>query len=297
MSRVGSLKRRKRTPPLLAAFFLLFSFCCLYPFWYTMALAFNDATDAMRGGIYFWPRVWSLASFETVFANPYLKNSFVITASRVAIMTVMVPLVCALYAYAIAHRPLVGRKFFSSILILPMYVGGGIIPFYFVLRMLRLYNTFLVFIIPYMFSSFNVLLFRSYFQDISPSLRESAIIDGAREGGVFFRIIFPVSVPVFTAVALFAAVGNWNEWMVGQLFVARSELYPLPTILLQILRSQNATLTGVNVKNIIENSTKRVTPESVRYAMIVIVTVPILMVYPFLQKYFIHGIMIGAVKE
>jgi putative aldouronate transport system permease protein len=289
--------KKKHTNPILIIFMLLLSFCCLYPFWYVVVLSFNDATDAFKGGLYFWPRVWSLANYELVFMNQYLINSFGITVARVCIMTFLVPLNCSLYGYAISHRPLVGRKLFGSLLILPMYIGGGVIPFYFVLRVLKLYNTFWVFIIPYTFSSFNVLLFRSYFQNISPSLRESAIIDGAGEGNVFLRIIFPVSIPVFAAVALFSAVGNWNEWMVGQIFVNKRELYPLPTILLQILKSQNATLTGLNIADLVLSTTKRTTPESVRYAMIVITTVPILMVYPFLQKYFIHGIMVGAVKE
>lgn len=293
----GTSGRRKRTHPLLIVFMVLFSFCCLYPFYYIMVLSFNDATDAFKGGLYFWPRVWTLANYEMVFQNKYLLNSFVITVVRVVLMAFLVPANCALYGYAIAHKPLVGRKFFSALLIIPMYVGGGIIPFYYVLRMLKLYNSFWVYIIPYTFGSFNVLLFRSYFQDISPALREAAIIDGAKEGTVFLRIIVPVSIPVFAAVALFAAVGNWNEWMVGQIFVSKPELYPLPTILLQILKSQNSTLSGVSVLQMIENTTKRTTPESVRYAMIVIVTMPILVVYPFLQKYFIHGIMIGAVKE
>ena len=289
--------RNAHTNRVLVFFMLVFSFCCVYPFYYVMVLSFNDATDAFKGGIYFWPRVWSLANYEAVFRNQYLINAFFITVARVAIMTVLVPLVCSLYGYSIAYRELLGRKFFSSILIVPMYIGGGIIPFFFVLRALHLYNTFFVYIIPYTFSSFNVLLFRSYFQEISPSLRESAIIDGAHEGRVFFEIVFPIAIPVFAAVALFAAVGNWNEWMVGQIFVTDNQLVPLPTILLQIIRSQDSSMTGMSIQQIVESTTKRTTPEAIRYAMIVVVTLPILVVYPFLQKYFIHGIMIGAVKE
>lgn len=294
---VGFSGRRRHTNVFIIIFMLLLSFCCFYPFYYVLVLSLNDATDAFKGGLYFWPRVWTLANYEVVFSNKYLLNSAVITVARVVIMTVLVPLNCSLYGYALSHRPLVGRKIFSLILIPPMYIGGGVIPFYYVLRMLKLYNTFWVYIVPYTFSAFNVLLFRSYFQNISSALREAAIIDGAGEGSVFFRIIFPISMPVFAAVALFAAVGNWNEWMVGQIFVAKAELYPLPTILLQILKSQNATITGINIADVVQSTTKRTTPEAVRYAMIVVVTVPILMVYPFLQKYFIHGIMVGAVKE
>ena len=293
-----TLKRRRHTNVLIILFMILFSFLCIYPFYYILVLSLNDATDAMRGGIYWWPREISLASYKTVFRNQYLFNSFLISVARVLIMSVLVPLVCSLYAYALCLTELPGRKFFRWILVIPMYVGGGIIPFYLLLREMHLTDTFWVYIIPYIFGSYNVLLFRSFFSGVPGSLRESALLDGANELVVFFKIIFPVSIPVFAAVALFTAVGNWNEWMVGQLFVADSKLYPMATVLLQIIRSTNSGgISGVSVSQLIGSSSDRVTPESVRYAMIVVTTLPILLVYPLLQKYFIHGIMIGSVKE
>ena len=293
-------RKKKNTNPVIILFMVLFSFMCVYPFWYIMVLSFNDATDAFRGGIYFWPRRFSLANFATVFRNQYLTGSFMISVARVLIMAVAVPLIASLYAYALSQMELVGWKFFRWILIVPMYIGGGVIPFYILLRNLNLLNTFLVYIIPFLFGSFNVLLFRSYFSNLSASLRESAILDGANEIQVYFRIVVPISIPVFAAVSLFTGVGNWNDWSTGQLYVSDTRLYPIATILLQIIRSTNAGAVdgGANVvQQILENTTMRVTTESVRYAMIVVATVPILLIYPLLQKYFIHGIMIGAVKE
>lgn len=291
-------KKRKHTHPLIICFIILFSFICIYPFYYILVLSFNDATDAMAGGIYFWPRVFSLASYKAVFRNKYLINSFFVSVARVVIMAVLVPLICALYAYAISQASLPGRKFFRYILVVPMYIGGGVIPFYLLLRELHLTDTFWVYIFPYIFSAFNVLLFRSFFDGIPASLRESALMDGANDVVVFFKIIFPLSLPAFAAVALFTAVGNWNEWSVGQLFVADSNLYPLATVLLQIIRSSSGgDVSGISVSQLLGSTSERITQESVRYAMIVVTTVPILAVYPFLQKYFIHGIMIGSVKE
>ena len=288
---------KARTNIFVAIFMVIFTLACVYPFYYIIILSFNDSIDSSRGGIYLWVRDFTLANYKIVFQNQYLLNSFYVSITRVLIMGVAVPLVCSFYGYAVSKTDLVGRKFFSSAIIIPMYIGGGLIPFYFVLRALRLYNTFAVYIIPYLFTPFYVLLFRSYFQDISLSLREAAIIDGAGEGLIFFKIIIPVSIPVFTAVALFTAVGNWNEWMIGQLFISDSKLYPMATILLQILRTQSLSFIGMSVQqNLVETSMRKVTPESVRLAMIVVVTAPILLVYPFLQKYFMHGIMIGAVK-
>ncbi len=293
-------RRKKRTPLWIVLFFILFSFLCIYPFYYVLVLSFNDATDAMRGGIYFWPRQVSFASYRQVFQNKYLAGSFLISVARVILMMVLVPVTCSLYAYALAQNTLPGRKFFRYVLVLPMYIGGGIIPFYMLLRSLHLTNTFWVYIVPGMFSSFNVLLFRSFFSEVSASLRESAILDGAGEIQVFLRIIVPVSKPVFAAVALFTGVGAWNEWMSGQLYVSNPNLYPLATILHQIIRSVNGNMTGitsgVDLTKITEMG-NRVTTESLRYAMIVVTTVPILAIYPFMQRYFIHGIMIGSVKE
>lgn len=290
--------RKKHTNPLIIVLMLILVFVCIYPFYYIIVLSLNDATDAMGGGIYWWPRKFSLKSYETVFQNQYLMNSFFISVARVLIMSVLVPLVTSLYAYGITQVTLPGRKFFRYYLVAPMYIGGGIIPFYLLLRAMHLTDTFWVYIIPYMFSAGNVLLFRSFFSGIPTSLRESALIDGANDLIVFFRIIFPLSIPSFAAVALFTAVGQWNEWQVGQLFVADSSLYPMATILLQIIRNASAgDISNVNVSALIGSTSERVTPESIRYAMIVITTLPILIVYPFLQKYFIHGIMIGSVKE
>lgn len=290
-------KMRKHTHPALIVFFVFFSFICLYPFWYVLVLSFNDATDAYRGGIYFWPRVWSLASYAKVFKNEYILNSFFISFARCVLMMVLVPLFGSMYAYAITRRELFARKFFRYFLVVPMYFGGGIIPFYILLKNLGLLDTFWVYIIPYCSGAGTVLLFRSYFQANSETLREAALIDGANEFQVFFRIVFPTAIPVFAAQVLFVAVGQWNEWSIAQLFVSNPDLLPNATLLMQIMNSVRSDIAGNMTLAEMMEGFSQVSVASMRYAMIVVSTVPILLIYPLLQKYFMHGIMIGAVKE
>lgn len=290
------MKTGKRTNPIIAVLMAALSVAFVYPFYYVLILSFNDAFDSYKGGIYLWPRAFTLDNYKVVFTNPYLMNGYLITVSRVAIMMVAVTFLCSLYAYALIQRNLIFRKFFGVYIIIPMYISGGLIPFYYILRVLHLVDSYLVYIIPYLFVPFYILLFRSYFQEGAPSLREAGIIDGCTEFGAFIRLIFPTSVPVIAVVALFTGVGNWNEWFVGQAFVTDNRLWPLQTIMLQILKSQELKFAGLTSSSIAE-AQGRITPESVRLAMIIICVAPILAIYPFLQKYFIHGIMIGAVKE
>lgn len=274
---------------------ILLAILFYYPFHYVLVHAFNDAYDAYKGGLFLWPRKFTFENFKVLFNNPYLFRSFGVTLARVAIMVIAVPFLCAMYGYGLTFRGLIWKRFFSLYIIVPMYVSGGVIPFYTVLRKLSLLDTFWVYIIPYLMVPFYILLFRSYFQDHAHALREAAIIDGASEFGTYMKIILPISVPVIAVVALYSAVGNWNEWYVGQAFVTRSELWPLQTVMLQIIKSQEMKFAGLS-SSIVDKQSK-VTPEAVRMAMIVVCVVPILFVYPFLQRYFIHGIMIGAVKE
>jgi putative aldouronate transport system permease protein len=287
---------KKRTSWWIIVLMVLLSIGFVYPLYYVTILSFNDAFDSYRGGVYLYPRVPTLENYRIVLTNPLLLNSYMITIGRVLIMAAVVPCLCSLYAYALTQRRLIWRRFFGIYIIIPMYIQGGLIPFYFILLRLRLVDTFFVYLVPYMMVPFFILVFRSYFQSLPSSFREAGIIDGASEFGVFIRLIAPVSIPVFAVICLFTAVRDWNDWFVGQAFVTDSRLWPLQTILLQILRSQEMRYAGLSSDNIAQ-SQGRVTPESVRMTMIVVAVVPILMVYPFLQRYFIHGIMIGSVKE
>jgi len=288
---------RRRTNPALIVALLLLTFAFVYPFYYILILTMNDPVDALKGGIYFWPREFTTANYVEVFRNPKLLNSFLITLLRVAAALVFIPFLNALYGYAISHRGLVFRKFFTAFPLITMYVGGGVIPFYLVLNMLHLVDSFWVYIIPALYVPFYLLIFRQYYSEFALELREAAIIDGCNEFRMFMSVMLPLSLPVFATVALFTAVAHWNDWFVAQAYIMNPDLWPLQTILLQIVRNQDlsfANLTVVDVTNIASN---RITPESIKLTMVIVATLPIALVYPFLQKYFIKGAMIGAVKE
>ena len=286
---------KTRRQPILTIVMVILLIVFLYPFYYVLILSFNDGYDAYKGGIFVIPRIFSLENYKTIFENPYLLKAFSVSTARVIIMGIAVTFLCSLYGYAITFRDLVARRFFIVFSIIPMYVSGGLIPFYSVIRAFKLVDKFWVYIIPYLMSSFYILLFRSYFQENVQSLREAAIIDGSGELRTFLGIIMPTSIPVFAVVALYTAVNNWNDWFVGQAFIGRNDLWPLQTVMLQIIKSQDLKYVGLSQAVVTAQS--KISPESVRMAMIIVCITPILVVYPFLQKYFIHGIMIGAVKE
>lgn len=277
---------------------ILFSFLCLYPFLFVLALSLNDGLDAQRGGIYLWPRIPSLENYKTIFANSDLLHAYLITIYRVSLGTVLSLGLTALTGFALSRRALPLRRLFGWMIFVPMYFSGGIIPYYIVLNTLGLTNKLAVYVVPALLSSFNIILMRTFMKNLPESLFESARLDGAGELSVFTRIAFPLSGPVLATIALFTAVGHWNDWFTGLVFVFEKKLWPVSTLLLNILRSSEIQ-TYVNPKFFMSSGlTKRrvVTPESLKMAMLIVTTVPVLLIYPFLQKYFVKGVMIGSLK-
>jgi putative aldouronate transport system permease protein len=275
-----------------------FAFICVYPFVFVLALSLNDGVDAQRGGIYFVPRTFSLENYRTIFKNADLVNAYGITIFRVVTGTLLSLGLTSLTGFALSRRALPFRRFFSWMVFVPMYFSGGIIPYYMVLNALHLTNRVAVYVVPMLFSSFNIILMRTFMKSLPESLFESARLDGAGELTVFTRIAFPLSGPVLATIALFTAVGHWNDWFTGLVFVFEKRLWPASTLLLNILRSSEIA-TYVNPKMFMSSGlVKRrvVTPESLKMAMLIVTTVPVLLVYPFLQKYFVKGVMIGSLK-
>jgi putative aldouronate transport system permease protein len=277
---------------------ILFSFLCLYPFLFVLALSLNDGLDAQRGGIYLWPRIFSLENYKTIFSNSDLVHAYLITIYRVSVGTVLSLGLTSLTGFALSRRALPLRRLFGWMVFVPMYFSGGIIPYYMVLNTLDLTNRLAVYVVPALLSSFNIILMRTFMRNLPESLFESARLDGASELTVFTRIAFPLSGPVLATIALFTAVGHWNDWFTGLVFVFEKKLWPVSTLLLNILRSSEIQ-TYVNPKFFMSTGlTKRrvVTPESLKMAMLIVTTVPVLLIYPFLQKYFVKGVMIGSLK-
>ena len=267
----------------------------LYPFYYCVILAFNDGIDAMRPGIYFWPRKPTLDNFIQTIKDPGLPRAAFVSVARTVIGTITAVLTTAAFAYGLSKKKLRFRQFYNTFMIIPMFFGGGIIPTYLLMKSLHLTNNFLVYILPSLFSVFNALIFRAYFEDLPVSLEESAELDGANHLTIFFRLILPCSMPVIAAISVFTAVGHWNSWMDTLYFIRKKP--ELETLAYKFAHlSQIMTAEMERWKNNPGGVTAGFTPISVQLAAMIISVLPIMVVYPFFQKYFVRGVMIGAMK-
>ncbi|MBN2657863.1 MAG: carbohydrate ABC transporter permease [Spirochaetales bacterium] len=282
-------------PKVNALLMILICFITLYPIWYTIVLSFNDANDAQMGGIYWWPRVFSLKSYSAVFANASIVNAFTISVLRTVIGTLTHVFFTAMTAYAFSKKRLIGRNIFLAIGTFTMFFNGGLIPFFLLLKNLGMLNNFIVYIVPTMFNFFHLIIFTSFFRGIPGSLEESAMIDGANEFRTFVQIILPLSMPVLATIALFHGVWNWNDFFWGVIFVNDEALQPIGTYLYRIIAETASSNMKINMPGAI--SLKAVNSQSIKLATMVVATTPIVLTYPFLQKYFVKGVMIGSVKE
>jgi putative aldouronate transport system permease protein len=270
---------------------VLLSFVTLYPFYNILITSLNDPIDAARGGITFFPRIFSIDNYKVVFQDKVIFSAFIVTILRTLIGTATAVIFTAAFAYGISKSNLLGRSFIIAMTILTMYFGGGLIPYYLLIaKYLHLKNNFLVYIIPNLFSAFNAMIMLTFFKGIPKEMEESAKMDGANDLKIFIKLIIPVSKPVLATIALYNGVFHWNSWFDAMLF-GGSHLKTLQQILIQIINSNsNVSITAGNL------GFKQVTAESVKLATMVITTLPIVFSYPFLQKYFVKGIMIGSVK-
>ncbi len=272
-------------------------FATVYPFYYCLVISFNMGTDAVRGGIFLFPRAFTVENYLRVFSSPDILSGFGVSALRTAVGTVVSVLFTGLFAFSLAHKQLKFRRVYMTMLLISMYFSGGIVPYFLLIRSLGLYNSFLVYIIPGLLGAFNVIIMISFFQSIPDSLEEAARIDGANDLSIFFRIIVPVSMPIIATVALFNGVGHWNNWFDTAYFTRNKGLRTLSYMLIEIIqRSQLSSMTGSGENWSFSGSSQSFTAETIRMATMVVVVLPIVCVYPFLQKYFVKGIMLGSVK-
>ncbi|MBB6735136.1 carbohydrate ABC transporter permease [Cohnella zeiphila] len=272
---------------------LVICFLTVYPIWYVVVNAFNDGTDAMRGGIYWWPRAFSLDSFRTVFRSSGIMTAMGITVAKTVVGTVMHVLFTAMVAYALSRKELIGRRLYMILGTVTMFFSGGLIPTFLLTRDLGMLDHFIVYIVPAMFSFFDLIIFLSFFRDIPEGLTEAAEIDGAGDFSIFFRIVIPVSMPVVATIALFHGVYQWNDYFTGMIYVNNTDLQPIQTYLYRVVAqaSSNQMLAAIP-----SGVTTNVTSQSLKLATMVVTTAPIVFVYPFLQKYFVKGFMIGSLK-
>ncbi len=276
---------------------LIMLFICgitVYPIWYVLVNSLNDGVDAMRGGIYWWPREFTFANYKAVFETPGIVTSFGVTIAKTVIGTITHVFFTAMVAYAISRRDLYGRNFYMLVGVITMFFSGGLIPYFLLIRDLGLFDNFLVYIIPTMFNFFHLIIFVSFFRELPTSLEEAAKIDGANDFMIFIKVIIPLSMPVIATIALFQGVYQWNDYFAGVIFVNNPDLQPIQTYLYKVVAESSSNQMMTNAAGSI--ATKTVTSQSIKLATMVVTTLPIMLVYPFLQKYFVKGMLIGSVK-
>ncbi len=292
-------KRRDVVFPIVnAAILCILMFITLYPVLNTVALSFNDGTDALRGGIGIFPRVFSTKAYESLLTDPMIYQAFFISVSRTVITTLLNVVLTSMLAFTLSRKEYVLRGFMTTFFVLTMYVNAGLIPNYLLIsKTLNLSKTFWVYIIPTMFSCFNMIVIRTYIQGLPEALAESARIDGAGDWRIFWRIIFPLCTPVLATVALFVAVGSWNQWFDTQLYNGgKKYLHTLQYLLKMKLATTTQSMNAAQTSADALKNTTQTTPITIRCAITVVSAAPILVVYPFLQRYFVTGMVLGGVK-
>ncbi|MNB68567.1 L-arabinose transport system permease protein AraQ [compost metagenome] len=272
----------------------------LYPFLHTLAISFNDGSDSLTGGIYIWPRSWTWENYKAVFVSGTIYHAAFISVSRTIISTVLGVFLTTMLAYTLAQPQYIFRKVISMLFILTMYFNAGLIPNYFLIKELGLRNNFLVYILPALVSAFNLIIIRTYIRSLPGSLIESAKIDGAGDFRIFWKIIFPLCTPVLATVALFIAVGSWNSWF--DTFLYASSDIKLSSLQYEMMKLLGSTMSTNNDPSMLAGNQANqaqamVTPASIRAAVTIVTAMPILFVYPFMQKYFVVGLNLGSVKE
>ncbi|WP_371822884.1 carbohydrate ABC transporter permease [Cohnella sp. LGH] len=268
----------------------------LYPFLNVLAISLNDSTDSVRGGITIFPRVFSLQNYKAIFTYDTLLTGFKISLLRTVVGSLLGLISASMLAYSLARRDFQGRRFVSLYLAVTMYVTAGLIPFYILIKDLHMMNTFAVYVLPGIVSAFNVFVVRSFMDGIPYEVQESAKMDGANDFTIYWRIILPMTKPALATIGLFLAVGQWNAWFDTYLYNGSSEhLTTLQYELVKVLQSTMNNSGDYRTQNVTQIMST-VSPDSIKMAITIFVSVPILLVYPFLQRYFVKGLTLGSVK-
>ncbi|HEY5583834.1 MAG TPA: carbohydrate ABC transporter permease [Ruminiclostridium sp.] len=275
--------------------FLVFSVVIMiYPFLYVVFASLSDpARFAEHSGLLLSPLSLSFDSYKAVFDNPNILNGYKNTLVYLLVGTTINMALTTLGAYSLSLRKLKMRNYIMMGIVFTMLFNGGLIPTYILIKNLHFIDSIWAITLPSAISTMNLIIMRTSFQSIPASLEESARIDGANDLVIFARIMIPLSIPVISVMILFYGVGNWNAWFNASIYLRSREKYPLQLILREILiqNSTDSMMTGAAASD-----DKSLVSETIKYATIVVATVPILMVYPMLQKYFVKGVMVGAIK-
>lgn len=274
---------------------ILFSLLCIYPFYYVFIYSISIPSEAQRG-IYLLPAGFTWANYEMVFRLNDIAQAFFISVSRTVIGTAITIICSSFFSYLVAQREMNWRKAVYRFTIFTMYFNAGIIPWYLTMKGLGLKDNFLLYVIPTAITPFFVILIKTYMEQIPGSLSESAKIDGAGPIRIFSSVIFPISKPIVATIAVFSAVGQWGSWFDNFLLVSRPDLQTLQLILYNYLNSSQSIANLSQLDLTRGDAARALTPQSIKATITILTTLPILFVYPWIQKYFVKGIMLGAVK-
>jgi len=264
----------------------------LYPFVYTLAGSFNDGQDFLFGGVWLYPRKFSLANYHVVLSDPRFWVALRNSVLRTSIGTVLAVVFTSCVAYGMSQKELRFKKFFRIAMILTLFFSGGLVPYYLMINLVGLFDSFLVYIIPTMFSVYNMIIIGVFFRSIPEEIHEAAVMDGAGEYRIWWSIYMPNSKPVLATVGLWVIVGHWNSYMPTLLFTSRKEsLWTLQYYLMRVIRDSSLP------EGIEGQLAEQITPQTVSFAAMVIVMLPLLLLYPWLQKYFVKGALGGSLKQ
>ena len=268
---------------------VLISFAMLYPVVYVTAASFSEETAILRGDVVLMPVLPHVKAYQKVFQYPLLWKSYGNTLIYTVLGTAINLILTVFGAWALSQKKMVGRRFFTLMCTFTMFFNGGMIPTFLVVKELKLLNTIWAILLPGAVSTYNMILMRTFFLQIPQSLIEAAELDGCKDFGVLFRIVLPLSLASLMTIGMFYAVAHWNSYFSAVLYLSKPELYPLQIILRQV----------VLMNEIVENasSQEEVMAEGIKYATIVVAMLPMLCIYPFVQRYFVKGVLVGSVKE
>lgn len=266
----------------------------IIPFYFVVIMSFADIGALGRAKVYLLPLSFDITPYRVLFLNNNVINGIFVSIIRVIAGTVFCMLMTTTAAYSLSKKTLPFRGAILNAIILTMFFGGGLIPYYLTVKNLGLVDRFLVLIIPSGIDTFFLIIIKNYFQTIPESLEESAKIDGATDIHIFLKIILPIAMPFMATFILFYAVGHWNDWWTAMLFISDVHLRPLQNVLRDALSNLNNIINDTARINAMQG--KMANTQSARMALVVITTIPILAVYPFIQKYFVKGILIGSMK-
>jgi putative aldouronate transport system permease protein len=278
----------------------LLAFLTLYPFWNSLVISFNLGSDTALGGITFWPRVFTLENYEVVLRDRRIVQAFLVSIARTVAGTALSIMATAIFSYGMSKTELIGRKYYMIFCIATLYFNGGLIPYFLLIHGLGMMNTFWVLIIPGAINIWNMIIFRTFFKEMPAGLEEAAKIDGCGHFGTFFRVVLPLSGPVVASLSLFVAVNLWNDWFTATLFINDPKLMPIQSLLQEIMNANTVTeqLRAQGGSNFLDKiyQARTVTTKSLTMATLMVTTIPIIAVYPFVQRHFVKGVLVGSLK-